>query len=243
MKPYIIKPLPLVKIKLDMGAFTYRVNHGNAIWAPVYAWYVTDGNQRILVDTGVEDTFIKTFRGVQAAGIASLEHSLEDIGLKPGDIDLIIQTHLHYDHCGNTAKCKNARIIVQEEELEFAFSPHPIVANLYHKPFFEGLDFVKVQGRSEIVTGIEVIPVPGHSPGAQAVMVETEQGKAVISGFCCVKENFEPAMDVRKVFPVLAPGVHTNAMDAFDSVQRVKDLADIIIPQHDPCFLNVEKLP
>jgi N-acyl homoserine lactone hydrolase len=165
------------------------------------------------------------------------------VGLKPDEVPLIIQTHLHYDHCGNTAKCQRARVVVQEDELKFAHSPHPIMANLYHRPFLDSVDFMTIRGRCEIVPGIEVFPVPGHSPGAQAVVVATDQGKAVISGFCCMRENFEPPLEVRGAFPVLAPGIHTNAVDAFDNVQRLKGFADILIPQHDQYFLDVERLP
>src|SRR4030043_1784550 len=113
MKTYTIKPLPLTKIELDMGVFTYRMNYGRMVWAPGYAWYVTNGDQHILIDTGVEADFVKTFRRAPAAEIKSFEESLAENRLKHNEIDFIIQTHLHYDHCGNTAKCKNAKIIVQ----------------------------------------------------------------------------------------------------------------------------------
>jgi len=243
MKTYTIKPLPLVKIELDMGVFTYRMNYGKKVWAPVYTWYLTNGDEHILVDTGVQHDFVRAYRKVPAVDVASFESSLASVGLRPNEIRMIIQTHLHYDHCGNTSKCKRAKVVVQEDELKFALSPHPIIANLYHRPFLESVDFVTIRGGCEIVPGIEVVPVPGHSPGAQAVVVATDQGNAVISGFCCMRENFEPPLEVREAFPVLAPGIHTNAMDAFDSVQRVKGLADILIPQHDQCFLDIERLP
>ena len=56
--------------------------------------------------------------------------------MKPEDIDIIIQTHLHWDHCANTSKCKNAKVIVHEDELRFALAPHPIEAGIYKKDLY-----------------------------------------------------------------------------------------------------------
>ncbi len=243
MATYCIRPLPIAEIEIDMGTITYRINNGRKIWAAIYSWYIEGGDRPILVDTGAEASFMRDFRGFRTKEIRSFEESLSKLGLKPGDIDLVIQTHLHYDHCGNTFKCKNAKVIVQDEELRFALSPHPVMANLYIKSFFRELRFVAVRGLCEIVPGIELILAPGHTPGIQAVSVNTTQGKAIISGFCSVKENFEPPEEVKEVWPVLTPGTNTNAMDAFDSALRIKGLADILIPQHDPSFVEVESIP
>ncbi len=240
---YRIRPLPILKIEVDMGNLTYRMNYGKKIWVGVYAWYIEGGDQPILVDTAVEASFMRDVRGIPTKEILPFEDSLADLGLKPGDIHLLIQTHLHYEHCGNTVKCKNAKIVVQEEELRFALSPHPMMANLYVKPFLKDLRFVAVRGHCEIVPGIELIPVPGHTPGAQAVAVNTTQGKAIISGFCSIKENFEPPEELREMWPVLTPGTMTNGMDAFDSALRIKGLADVLIPQHDPSFVGVKSIP
>jgi len=81
--------------------------------------------------------------------------------------------------------------------------------------------------------GIKVIHVPGHSPGCQAVSIETEKGLAVISGFCSIRDNFSPPEKMSKIWPVLTPGVHTDSLEAFDSAKRFKDIADIIVALHD----------
>lgn len=240
---YRIKPLPMLKINVDMGNLTYRMNYGTKIWAGVYSWYIEGGDQPILVDTAGEASFMRDARGIPTKEILSFEDSLSGLGLKPGDINLVIQTHLHYDHCGHTMKCKNAKVVVQEDELRFALAPHPMMANLYVKSFLKDLRFVTVKGACEIVPGIELIPVPGHTPGAQAVAVNTTHGKAIITGFCSIKENFEPPEELREMWPVLTPGTMTNGMDAFDSALRIKGLADILIPQHDPSFAEVKSIP
>jgi N-acyl homoserine lactone hydrolase len=77
------------------------------------------------------------------------------------------------------------------------------------------------------VDGIKVLLTPGHTVGGQSIVVNTKKGQAVITGFCCNEQNF-PASG-----PVVPPGVHLNLMDAYDSVRKVKEVADILIPLHD----------
>ena len=97
--------------------------------------------------------------------------------------------------------------------------------------------------RLEVAPGIELIPAPGHTPGTQAVSVQTEKGKAFITGFCCLRENFEPPEEVREFMPVVAPGIHLNAVDAFESALRIKGLADILVPMHDLSLVGVKSIP
>ena len=243
MKTYRIRPLLLIKMELDMGILTYRYNYGTKIQAPVYCWYIEGADQNILVDTGADAELATSYRGFPAEKITSFEEALTSLGLKPDDIDLVIQTHLHWDHCANTSKCKNAKVLVTEDELRFAFSPHPLTGASYKKDLLKGLNFVIVNGQYEVAPGIQLIPAPGHSPGTQAVAIDTDQGKAVITGFCCLKENFEPPEEVREIMPVITPGTHLNAIDAFESTLRIKGLADILIPMHEPSFIGVKSIP
>jgi glyoxylase-like metal-dependent hydrolase (beta-lactamase superfamily II) len=90
-----------------------------------------------------------------------------------------------------------------------------------------------------VCPGIELFPVPGHSPGCQAVLVETPGGKVCISGFCSIAENFYPPEDIQlKVSPfacssVIIPGICADPLKVFESVLKVKSSADVIVPLHD----------
>jgi N-acyl homoserine lactone hydrolase len=234
-------------MELDMSALTYRFNYGKKIRIPICAWLIEGGDKQILVDTGANAELASEFRGFPAESLKSFEDALGGLGLTPSDIDIVIQTHLHWDHCANTSKCTKAKVVVQEEELKSAFSPHPILAPTYKQSLLGDLNFVVVRGHCQIVPGIELIPTPGHTPGCQSVAVSSVQGKAIITGFCCLKENFEPPREapkaIREITPVLAPGIHLNAKDAFDSALLIKGLADILIPCHDPSLLRIETIP
>jgi glyoxylase-like metal-dependent hydrolase (beta-lactamase superfamily II) len=127
--------------------------------------------------------------------------------------------------------------------LLFALSPHPILAPTYRKDLLKDLNFKLVRGNYEVAPGIELIPAPGHTPGTQAVAIQTEKGKAILTGFCCIRENFEPPEGVREILPVIAPGIHLDAVEAFETALRIKSLADILIPMHDPSFAGMKSIP
>jgi glyoxylase-like metal-dependent hydrolase (beta-lactamase superfamily II) len=206
---------------------TYLKGYGKRIWLPVYAFYLEGGPKHILVDTGMEE-FVVPPRAAEETGlnILEFEQALAGVNLKPEDIDLVIQTHLHNDHCENTYKCTNARVYVQRAELDFFRNPHPI-DHRYYPDLLDESEVVTVEGDEYIVPGVRVLFTPGHTPGGQSVAVDTGKGTAIITGFCCNAENFPP------VGPVVAPGVHTDAIQAYESARRVKELADILVPVHE----------
>ncbi|MCL4440980.1 MAG: N-acyl homoserine lactonase family protein [Firmicutes bacterium] len=238
---YRIRPLPILNTYLDTGIFTYRANYGQKVKVTFYSWYIEGAKEKIIVDTGISAADLRSYRGFECKEIQSFESALDSVGLKPEDIDIVIQTHLHYDHSWNTPKCKNARVVVQESELKFALSPHPVMWEIYNRETFKNLRFHVVRGDTEIIPGIKLIHAPGHTPGTQAVAVKTEKGLAVISGFCSIDLTFKAPPESMQ--QVQTPGTHTDALAAYDSAVLIKGLADILIPQHDPRFSEVEVLP
>lgn len=170
---------------------------------------------------------------------------MDKIGISLSDIDLIIQTHLHLDHVALASRFPRARVMVQKTELEFARNPHPVFVFLYQKETFDGLKFEVVDGDTQISKEVSVILTPGHSPGAQSVVIKTARGTAVISGCCSIRENYEPLVTPHGeiLSPVIAPGIHTDVLKAYDSLLRIKELADIIVPLHEPAFAQKQRIP
>ena len=228
MREYTIHPLPVGINETDQGVMTYLRDYGKRIYLPIYAFYIKGGDQQILVDTGLAE-FITPADAEETCGfrILEFEDALASVGLTPDAIDIIIHTHLHNDHCENDYKCAHAKILVQKTEYEFLLNPHP-VDHRYYPDILDGLNVVQLDGDAEIAEGVHVIFSPGHTVGGQSVAVNTARGRAVITGFCCNAKNF-PAQG-----PAIAPGVHINLAEAYDSIQRIKAMADILIPIHDP---------
>ena len=105
------------------------------------------------------------------------------------------------------------------------------------------LKFEVVQGDTRIFPGVEVLLTQGHTPGCQSVAVDTAHGKAIIAGFCSIKENFFPLDPINNAFPVIPPGISVNSLEAFDSTLRVKESADIVIPLHEEEMLLRKSIP
>ena len=212
---------------------TYRMNFGQQVRTVGYVWLIDGLSQKVLVDAGASVRYSLS-RGMPAKPIRSLEKGLTDLGIAFDDIETIIFTHLHHDHVAEARRFTKARLLVQKAELEFARNPHPSVAAAYPEEFLEGLDFETIDGDAQISDEISVLFTPGHSPGGQSVAVRGGERRAVISGLCTIREIFEPPPEIAKQMPVITPGMHTNALEAYDSILRIKGAAEIVIPNHEP---------
>ncbi|MFZ0929428.1 MAG: N-acyl homoserine lactonase family protein [Syntrophobacteraceae bacterium] len=237
MKEYVIYPLVIGANQTDQGIMTYLRGYGKRLWIPIYAFLIKGADEVILVDTGLEQFVVPEHVGREnGLKIQEFEEALEDHGLRSENIDLIIHTHLHNDHCENDPKCPQAKIIVQKAEYDFFLNPHPI-DHRYYPDLLDGLNVELVEGDVSLMDGIDLIFTPGHTPGGQSVAVHTSGGRAIITGFCCNALNF-PANA-----PIVAPGVHTDAIAAFDSAMKIREMADILIPLHDISIGKVGRIP
>jgi glyoxylase-like metal-dependent hydrolase (beta-lactamase superfamily II) len=167
---------------------------------------------------------------------------LADAGIDPADVGTVIYTHLHWDHCSNPELFPNARFIVQKKELEFAVDPVPIFRKAYQRtatampPILSVLGRVDtIEGRTEVHPGITAIPLPGHTPGSQGVLVETDAGRFLLAGDCIDRyENWEGDATLDH----LPSASFINLIDYFDSFALMESLDAEVIPGHDPRVLE-----
>jgi N-acyl homoserine lactone hydrolase len=244
MKQCTIHPIPLCIYTFDKSGMTYLLNFGQPVCLVGYVWYIEGARDRILVDSGTEaSTLAKA--GLWASDIQTIESGLDKLGIGVSDIDLIIQTHLHPDHVGSASRLPKARVLVQKRELEFARNPHPVWKPLYHKELFDHLKFDVIDGDVKISEDVNVLLTPGHSPGSQSVSIETDKGTAVISGLCTINQNYEPLVTPHgeTLAPVIIPGIHTDYTEAYNSLMKIKETANILLTIHDPAFLNRSVVP
>ena len=232
----------------DQGMMTYQHAYGKPYTIPIYSWYLEGGDKTILVDTGEMHPIQSEEREKAIGGkIYTFEQGLSIWGLAPEDIDIVIHTHLHNDHCENDYKCENATIYVHEKELLRIHNPHP----LDFRYLEDYIDEVEANGQietidtdREIVPGIEVIHTPVHTDGGLSIAINTVKGKAVITGFCVIMENFEPPVEIKAMeMEVIPPGTHVNTYQAYDIMLKIKEMADILIPLHEPGFASVSQIP
>lgn len=247
MTTYVIHPIVMGTKIFDQSMMTYQHGYGKAYTIPIYCWYLEGGNQTILVDTG-EFSPIQSGDREKAIGgkIFTFEQGLAKWGLTPEDIDIVIHTHLHNDHCENDYKCKNAAIYVHEKELVQIHNPHPLDFRYledYILDVEESGQIHTISADIDVCPGLSVLHTPAHTPGGLSVVVETAKGKAVITGFCTIDENFDPPKEIKAMeMEVIPPGTHVNAYEAYDILVDVKAMADILIPLHEPRFAGMETI-
>lgn len=231
----------------DKSMMTYQYGNGVEYTIPVYCWYIEGADKRILVDTGEMNPIQSKEREKAIGGpIYTFEQGLSLYGLKPEDIDIVIHTHLHNDHCENDYKCINAEIYVHALELESAHNPHPLDFR-YLEDYIEDVEengqIHILNGDAKILPGIECIHTPVHTRGGMTVLIDTAKGKAAITGFCVIHENFNPPVEIRGMeMEVIPPGTHVNVYESYDIMLRIKALADILLPLHEPEFAAISTI-
>ena len=148
---------------------------------PVHVFLIHHRDGPVLVDTGIglgNDLIDDWYKPVTV----DLRHELIIRGVDPDHPGLtVINTHLHFDHCGQNCLFPQARIVVQKSEAEIAATPHYTVDSWASLPPGRA---VIVDGDVEIADGIEVMHTPGHTPGHQSVVVRSSSGTTIIGGQC-----------------------------------------------------------
>jgi glyoxylase-like metal-dependent hydrolase (beta-lactamase superfamily II) len=115
---------------------------------------------------------------------------------------------------------------------------------LYSDRLLDNLKFEVIEGDFQVAEGIDIIYSPGHTPGGQSVSVRTDEGIAIIVGFCSTYQNFNPSTRPSgQTIPVTIPDLNTNILEAYDSLVKIKEMADIILPLHDSAVLLKEVVP
>ena len=248
MNLYKIHPIVMGTKIFDKSMMTYQYGAGETYTIPIYCWYIEGSDKKILVDTGEMSPIQSKDREKSIGGkIYTFEEGLALWNLKPEDIDIVIHTHLHNDHCENDYKCVNAEFYVHEKELEKVHNPHPLDFR-YLEDYIEDVEengqIRSINNDIEIVPGISVVHTPAHSEGGLTVLIETAEGKAAITGFCIIDENLNPPIEIKAMeMEVIPPGTTVNVYEAYDILLKVKDMADILIPLHDPKFASVNTIP
>ena len=141
---------------------------------PVYVHVIDHPDARVLVDTGMTELH---------PAVADMDPRLLPLSEQAIDldaIDIVVNTHLHFDHCGGNHLFAGKPFYVQRAELEDARGSDDYTINAWVDA--PGVEYTAVDGELEVLPGLRLVPAPGHSRGMQVVVVETDGRPLVVGG-------------------------------------------------------------
>jgi N-acyl homoserine lactone hydrolase len=168
-------------------------------FAPVWSALIRTPDGNILFDTGLHPVHVErpeaTFGASPGMKIVmerddGVVARLASLGVRPDDIAVVVNSHLHFDHAGNNGAFPKATFVVQAEHLAFAKGKANFPGVYWDIP---ELTYAPTSGRARVARGVEVVPTPGHAPGHQSLVVDlSDTGRVVLCGDAAfLRENLE----------------------------------------------------
>lgn len=156
-------------------------------------------------------------------------------GVEPGDIDVVVLTHLHFDHVGNNELFPNATFVVQRDELPQATEP-PSFCMFYYPEYAYKVDAVRdrlqvIEGDHQLDSAVRLVKIGGHTPGCMVVMVETDIGTV-----CLTSDVMYNYRNLELNWPM---GSFWDLPDLMAGYDRLHREADVIVPEHDWKFVEL----
>ena len=216
--------------------FFYRESSHAPITLHYFVWLILGGPHPILVDTGFLDD------DAQARGIRNYitpAAAVERAGVKAADVPVSLITHLHYDHWAGHSLFPSAEFWIQREEVAFwtgRYGSMPAFRGSANVNALAGLVTLNyanririVDGDQDVLPGIRVHRVGGHTAGLQIVTVQTARGTVVLtsdaSHFYRNVETRQPVQIITSLPEMLA---------AFETIHRLAGPQKLIVAGHDP---------
>lgn len=211
---------------------------------PICCYVVRTTDAVILFDTGLSPRAIPgLLRNDPMARFRDedlLVHRLDSLGMQRDDVDLVVLSHLHYDHAGGAQLFSESELVVQRDEFTYAHNPAPFLAPFYYRKNFDlpAARWRLLDGDTELAPGVSVLRTVGHTPGHQSLLVELpETGPVILTGDACY---WQVHLDAERI-----PGVVWDPTLAFHSIKRIKTMARLlgarVFPGHDPEFWRTVK--
>jgi len=229
---------------LPKPSLTYLRGWGETLDIPLVMFVIQGDGPPVVVDTGADFDRAWEHHGIRMEQTPEErpEAALRALGVDPAEVGVVVNTHLHWDHSSNNDLFPNARIVVQQRELDYAADPVP-----WHRRQFERVpdltaawrqaeDRIEaVDGDAEVAPGVSVVHLPGHTPGSQGVVVSAETTRYLLAGDCIdLYENWA-GDDQDDHIP---SGFFTDIVAYDESLRRIEKLGCEVIPSHDPLVVE-----
>ncbi|MBQ6274599.1 MAG: N-acyl homoserine lactonase family protein [Oscillospiraceae bacterium] len=254
MQTYTITPICAGVFQgAEKSNFAYQKDPGVKLKAPILMYLVQGNGLCMLVDTGGsgEEWAAKHHHRIVQTEDMIPVNALRKLGVEPEDVQIIVNTHLHWDHCWSNGCFPNAKIYVQKREIQFALCPIPTQYTYYESPqiglrpsWLDGVERMEIiDGDYALCDGIDLLLSPGHTPGFQCVYVNTTDGRYLITSD---STGITEAWEDKQTWGLPTPsGIHVNLLEYYETIRRLYPLADQahILAGHDASVLEHSVYP
>lgn len=180
---------------------------------------IRDEDMNIILDPGI----------LQLGRYGSLKKRLEEFDLTADDIDLVINSHCHYDHVEANYMFRGKPLIIHEKELEYT---DKLYWPEWREAFLGIMDQQVITGDHKVTKNVRIIETVGHTPGSITTLVETDEGLVALVGDAVIVKE-----DLLELRP---PSVVTKNIEAEVAVNNLKKIRSLnpvlVIPGHDAPF-------
>lgn len=213
----------------------------DAITVPVPSWLVRHPQGNVLFDTGMPHDLaapseyldlVSLFFTVGVDDSTLVGGALAGVDAGPDDIDVVVLSHLHFDHAGGLASIPDARVVVHADEWAAGADDELAAANSFRQSEYQlGHDVQTVDGEHDLFGDglVTCIPTPGHTPGHQSLRVRLADREVVLAGDCAY---FADTLDGGAL-----PGIghdHAAQTASIARLRAMRDAGATVIPGHDP---------
>ncbi len=239
MRKWRIRPLHVGTLHRKRSNFLYGVGQPEPLDVPVTIFLLESEGQYVLVDTGCDDpaTALPEHHPFERSADQHPLAALKAAGIVPQQISIVINTHLHWDHCYGNSHFPSAQFFVQGAELRYAAAPLPWHTHSYDRfvpgrvPPWINTAFHVVEGDKALLEGLTLLFAPGHTPGGQAVLLEGETARYLIPGDNVpLYDNWEGTPSHRGRIPDTH---HYSLGDYHRTFLKMEETEAQVLPSHD----------
>ena len=208
---------------IDQSHITWNVGCGTPVRFPVYSVLIEHRDGVFMFDTGYDLDLVNAvlpFELPEQTPQQTLPAQLEACGFAAGDVVAVINSHLHFDHCGGNKYLTGATTYLHREELREARTPEPFERLGYADRGWDHAQakFELLEGDIEFAEGLHLFHTPGHTVGHYSLLVELDGSRPLLF---MADVSYTPAAFANDQ----QAGFHNNPVDGVRSIRRIKRLA------------------
>jgi 4-pyridoxolactonase len=228
--------LDLGSLVIDRSDVLWHIDVGTPVRFPVYGVYIDHPDGKYVFDTGFDLDHVNKvlpFELPEQTPEQTIPAQLAKCGVKPEEIDYVINSHFHFDHVGGNKHLSDATLLTSKYELRSALVPEPFERLGYSDLSFYTRGATKVEfieGDTEIADGLTLFETPGHTIAHYSLVAEPEGRRPMIfcGDACYTFETLER---------MIVGGFHLDPVDSISSLKRIKSMAKDydaeIFPSHE----------